>query len=104
MEALVRTALAFVPALVVVLALDERCACPVCGVWRLAAARPEPSDADRETAAVALAEEAEDAALRASDWRPVGVGALYWRDPYTGKVFPRADALDLCARDAVGAL
>lgn len=104
MEALVRTAIAFVPSLVEGQDHDVRCACPACGVWRLAAARPEPSDADRETAAVALVEEAEDAALRASGWRPVGVGALYWRDPYTNHVLPRADALELCANDAAGAL
>ena len=99
-----RTALAFVPTIVEGQDHDVRCACPACGVWRLAAARPEPSDADRETAAVALVEEAEDAALRASGWRPVGVGALYWRDPYTNHVLPRADALELCANDAAGAL
>lgn len=72
-------------------------------MWAFAES-PAPCGDDRETAAVGLAEEAEDAALREGGWRPVGVGALYWRDPYTSKVFPRVAALDLHARDAAGAL
>lgn len=99
-----RTALAFVPSLVEGQDHDVRCACPVCGVWRLAAARPEPSDADRETAAVALAEEAEDRALLADEWTPIDPARRYWRDPYSHKILQRGRALDLYARDVVGAL
>jgi predicted nucleic acid-binding Zn-ribbon protein len=103
MQSLLATAFSFVPPLVDAQDHDVRCACPACGVWRLAA-RPEPSDADRERAAVALAEEAEDAALLADEWTPVDPARRYWRDPYSHKVLQRDRALDLHARDAVGAL
>ena len=104
MQAIVRTALRFVPALVDGQDHDARCQCSACGVWRLAAARPEPSDADRETAATSLAEEAEDAALLEGEWVAVDPARRYWRDPYSRKILPRDRALDLHARDAVGAL
>ena len=72
-------------------------------LWAFAEA-PAPSDADRELAAVGLAEEAEDATLTAGEWAPVDPARLYWRDPYSRKILDRATALDLALRDAVGAL
>jgi len=149
MQSLLATAFSFVPPLVDAQDHDVRCTCAACGLWRLAAARPEPvrcaccttptpaitldwkgrcpscapsvlcplcqevfqpvdgvcpcSDEDRETAATALAEEAEDRALTAEEWTRVDPLGAYWRDPHSRRVYDRAGALDLLVRDAAGA-